>query len=117
MMGHDAGWCDSLWMEATLSIFCLPKTAAISMSASVSSFELKIGNFRVKMDNRMMPADQMSMAGGRKVVTRSVASQTTKMAVREGKKDRPTVWSGHLSSTSGARNPRVPARFALTLGL
>lgn len=37
-----------------------------------------------------MPADQMSSAG---------------------------VWSWHLSSTSGARKPRVPALFARTLGL
>jgi hypothetical protein len=29
----------------------------------------------------------------------------------------PKVWSGHLKSTSGARNPLVPALFALTLPL
>lgn len=49
-------------MDAHLSIFCLPKMAEISMRASVSSFELKIGNFRVKIESRMIPADQMSMA-------------------------------------------------------
>ena len=27
-----------------------------------------------------------------------------------------TVWAVHLNSTSGARNPRVPARFARLLG-
>ena len=27
-----------------------------------------------------------------------------------------TVWAAHLNRTSGARKPRVPARFALLLG-
>lgn len=39
--------------------------AAISMSASTSSFELNTGNLWVRMDSSMMPADQTSIAGNR----------------------------------------------------
>lgn len=39
-----------------------PKIAAISIKASISSFELNTGNLCVKMDKSITPADQTSIA-------------------------------------------------------
>ena len=47
---------------AHFSILLFPMIAAISMSASVSSFALKIGNRHDRIDNRIVPTDQMSNA-------------------------------------------------------
>lgn len=58
--GGEGG--DVLWPAAQRSIFLRPKMAAISMRASVSSFELKKGNRRVRKQRSMIPADQMSSA-------------------------------------------------------
>ena len=62
---------------------------AISIMASISSSELKKGNRRERMVSSITPADQMSIL---------------------------VVCSVHLKRTSGARNPRVPARLALRDG-
>ena len=57
----------------------------ISIKASTSSVELKKGNRCDNMVNKMTPADQISIF---------------------------VVWLVHLSRTSGALKPRVPALFA-----
>lgn len=62
--GPAQGEEDSLCMAAHRSILRLPKMAAISTSASVSSLELKKGKRLVRKQSRMMPADQMSRAAG-----------------------------------------------------
>lgn len=53
---------DLLCRAAHLSIFIFPKIALISMRASVSSDELKMGNFLARKESKMIPADQISMA-------------------------------------------------------
>lgn len=58
--------------------------------ASTSSVELKKGKRRDRMVSRMTPADHISIF---------------------------VVWLEHLSRTSGALKPRVPARFARLEGL
>jgi len=67
----------------------MPKILAISIIASTSSVELKKGNRRPKRVSKITPADQISIF---------------------------VVWDVHLKRTSGARNPLVPARFALLDG-
>ena len=63
---------------------------AISIIASMSSAELKNGNLCARMVSKITPTDQMSIF---------------------------VVCAVHLRRTSGALNPRVPARFALREGL
>lgn len=67
-----------------------PKMVAISIIASTSSVELKNGNLCARMVSSMTPTDHMSIL---------------------------LVCAVHLRRTSGARNPRVPARFARRDGL
>lgn len=67
-----------------------PKMVAISIIASTSSVELKNGNLCARMVSSMTPTDHMSIL---------------------------VVCAVHLRRTSGARNPRVPARFARRDGL
>lgn len=95
-----------LCRAATTSIFFLPKMVAISMRASTSSEEAKKGKRQVRKLSRIPPTDQISSA------TNSNQHRTSTRRL-----DAQIVWSGHLSNTSGALNPLVPARFARTLGL
>jgi len=91
---------------ATFSILFLPMMHAISISASTSSFEFIKGNFSVRKKQRIMPAAQTSMA-----------TQVIRNGAHRAATDVPPVWSPHLRSTSGARNPLVPARLAREWGL
>ena len=83
----------------------------ISKSASTSSLDWNKGNFPVRKKRSIMPADHMSMA---------VENEAVSVWMRIGFRrlhDGPPDCSLHFSSTSGARNPRVPARFAFECGL
>lgn len=53
---------DVLCINAHFTIFSRPTIAAISASASVSSFELNRGNLPLKQASRMIPADHTSNA-------------------------------------------------------
>jgi len=74
--------------------------AEISIRASVSSFELKIGNLRVRIERRMIPADQMSMAAEReRCESVSVASKGKKRE-RERERDATNQRSDQDTSTA-----------------
>ena len=53
---------DSLCSVAAFSIRRRPMTMAISIRASVSSLDWKRGNFFVRKNRRIIPADHTSMA-------------------------------------------------------
>lgn len=53
---------DVLCNMAHRSIGDRPNTAASSIKASISSFELNTGNLCVRIDRSITPADQMSIA-------------------------------------------------------
>src|SRR6266702_5899566 len=80
----------------------------ISKSASTSSLDWNKGNFPVRKKRSIMPADHMSMA-----VKHEGVSVDGFRRLHDG----PPECSLHFNSTSGARNPRVPARFAFECGL
>ena len=88
--------------SAQALIFGLPKIDVSSIIASMSSVELKKGNRLVKKLKRITPDDQISISG-------ILAFQKLGGVL--------VLWLWHLKRTSGALNPRVPARFALFPGL
>ena len=88
--------------SAHILIFGLPKMVVSSIMASTSSAELKKGNRLLKKLSKITPQDHMSIS---------------ERLVMGASRDLLVVWLWHLKSTSGARKPLVPARFALFDGL
>ena len=58
----EAGECVLLCSVAVFSILFFPNIVASSIRASMSSLEWNRGNFRVRKNSRIIPADQTSMA-------------------------------------------------------
>ena len=51
-----------LCKAAHLAIFFIPNIVLSSINASLSSFEVKNGNRRLKNESKMTPTDQISIA-------------------------------------------------------
>lgn len=62
MMGNCEMGIHVLCSAAVFSIFRLPTIVAISIRASISSFDWKSGNLPVRNDSRIVPADHTSIA-------------------------------------------------------
>lgn len=97
---------------ASSSMAFFPKICAISSSASWSSLDWKNGKCPVNKHNSITPADHMSIATHNSVV-QNLGANTQQFRLVHS----PVVWCTTFNKTSGALNPRVPARLARGVGL
>ena len=100
----------ALWSVAVLSTPFLPIIVESSINASTSSLDWNKGNFLVKKNRKMIPADQTSIAGQR--MSSDVGGRENRRAPTSGLKSafEQDFWCSEATRTSSVRLRMWPTR-------